>query len=297
MSAIFLSCSDDSKDPGPFQYDDGGFIRFQDNPKFALNVTDLNSQDAIFKSTLIDPIGNADLYELYLSAIISGVEYDSVLFKSIEEFPAEFNISPSDLASALGLDVSDLGGGDVFFFDGQVTTDDGRVYAADPAPNYDDEEGYNGGLTSVTLIEEPGYRDAFQFTINYVCPFNQANSAGSYEITNDGFEGAFDTDFEVIAGPGANQITMVNPYGHPELPGEDYQIVITVDEASGVASVALQGAMDSGVFGLPYGLISVSTQGPSFVFSCNGTIDLTLGFFIPDGRTFGNYKLVAKKVQ
>ncbi len=295
-AGILFSCSEEDKDPIPFTFNDGGWVKFQEAPNFALDVSDLN--DALFASTIIDPVGNISSYQIDVIANVGGTIRDTVPFRTITSFPATFNVTPQDLATALGINVNQLSGGDSFKFLGTVTTTDGRVYDY-RTPAYSNAAGFNGGLTHPTLLSAPGFRNALNFTINFVCPFNAAASAGTYRIVRDDFDtSAGDDIFEVVAGPGENQVTMVNPFDHtnPATGQQDYRVIINVNPNTGIANVATQQAWHCVNFGCGFGVASVTSSGSSnFVFSCSGSISLFLQHTVAAG-SFGSYRFIAEKM-
>lgn len=299
IAGLAISCHEEEKDPIPFNFEDGGWVKFQELPNFALDVSNIN--EAEFSSTIIDPIGNAETLQIDLLATVAGTVRDTVPFRTITEFPSEFDVTAGDLADALALEVSQLSGGDSFRFLGTVTTEDGTVYTYEN-PSYDEEEGFNGGLTHPQLVNAPGFRNALSFTINFVCPFDAAESAGTYRIVRDDFETSVGDDtFEVIAGPGENQVTMVNPFDHinPATGEQDYRVTIDVDPTTGIATIPVQQAWHYSNFAAApaYGVGSVNTSGnANFVFSCSGTINLFLQHSVGLG-SFGNYRFIAEKVE
>ncbi|TBW25877.1 hypothetical protein [Gramella sp. KN1008] len=271
--ALMVSCEGE-KFNVPFEYEDGGWIKFEETPVFSVNVADMSSSEAVFNATLVDPIGNAATYDLYVSATINGTAYEDKLVTTITEFPAQLSIAPSDLATALGVDLSELGGGNIFSFYAVVTTTDGTVYEAEPVPNFDaDGDGYNGGNISETLLEEGGYRNAFVFNVSYLCPFVVEDAVGSYEVVYNHFGPFFQETLqtrEVIAGPGENQITIVEGV-YPGL-GSD-PLILTVDSDTGmVTEINEDGLSITAYGGNNYQLISGT------VYSCSGYIDLFLDF-------------------
>src|SRR5690606_6902100 len=132
-------------------------------------------------------------------------------------------------------------------------------------------------------------------TIAYTCPFDIADYAGTYLATTDAF-GIYIAEtlpFEVVVGPGENQITLVNVAGHPE----EIDVVVDVDPSNGNLTVPRQPVLNYNNFGATqYGILSwegSGTSNPSPGF-CVGVLDLTNGYFVSAG-TFGQFRTVFEK--
>jgi hypothetical protein len=132
-------------------------------------------------------------------------------------------------------------------------------------------------------------------TIGYACPFDINNYAGTYVATTDEF-GIYIGDtvpFEVVTGPGENQITLVNVAAHPE----KYDVVVDVDPASGKLTVAKQPALNYNNFGATqYGEMrweGSGTSGTSGGF-CIGELSIKAAYTV-DAGSFGQYKTVFSK--
>lgn len=127
------------------------------------------------------------------------------------------------------------------------------------------------------------------------CAFDADESSGDYAIVVDDFETSVgDEFFEVIPGPGENQITLVSPFDHtnPDTGEEDYKIVIDVDPNTGAAEVAKQAAWHCDNFGCPYGEGRV--EGTGYVFSCLGSMQFNFRHTV-DAGSFGTYEFQAEK--
>lgn len=132
-------------------------------------------------------------------------------------------------------------------------------------------------------------------SIAYTCPFNIADYEGTYMATTDefGIYIAQTVPFEVIAGPGENQITLVNVAAHPEA----YDVVVDVDPETGNLTIPRQAVLNYNHFGATqYGVLSwegSGTSGPTPGF-CAGILDVTNGYFVSAG-TFGQFRTVFEK--
>lgn len=186
---------------------------------------------------------------------------------------SDVQVSAAELAAAFELPggASYLNGGDNFIVSQSVRLTDGRVISAEnSAPSI--TGGNNASFTS-------------QFVLAVACAsFDVTEAVGSYSIVRDDIEVALDFDLQVIAGPGENQVTLVDLFGHPQ----QFNVVLTVDPETSAATVAKQQAWDSGQFALPYGIASV--EGSGTFFSCAGFLTLSLEHTVALG-SFGNYTL------
>jgi len=131
-------------------------------------------------------------------------------------------------------------------------------------------------------------------TIGYACPFEIKNYLGTYEATTDEF-GIYISDvvpFEVIAGPGENQITLVNVAAHPE----KYDVIADVDPMTGKLTVAKQPALNTTNLGYTYGEMRWEGSGTSGTAGgfCIGEISITAAYSV-DAGSFGQYTLVFEK--
>jgi hypothetical protein len=189
----------------------------------------------------------------------------------------------SDFVGAVGLTLDDLGGGDLFNVYNEVTMSDGRVYP--DTLELGDEQFVNVENSFFTAAGTTSFTSTLAFPV--LCPFVTADAVGTYSISRDDLEVAFDPahEPEVIAGPGPNQVTVVNMLGHPQ----GYDIIVDVDPATDVATVSSQTGWDSANFGLPFGEIAV--EGGGFYFSCTGFLTLDLDHNLADGRSFGTFRI------
>ena len=131
------------------------------------------------------------------------------------------------------------------------------------------------------------------------CPtVDIASLVGTYKILVDDFGTSVGDDtFEVVAGPGANQVTFVNPFDHPNPADggeQSYKVTLDINPTSGAVTVARQSAWHYSNFAAApaYGVGSVDGAGTAL--TCIGQIELSLTFRVAAG-SFGTYKLVVKK--
>jgi hypothetical protein len=189
-------------------------------------------------------------------------------------------IKLSEFVGAVGLTLDDLAGGDIFTIYNQVNLNDGRVYP--DTLEFDGEEFVNVENSFFTAAGSTSFTGTLSFPV--LCPFVASEAAGTYSITRDDFEIALDPEHqpEVIAGPGANQVTYVDMLAH------GYDVVVDVDPVTDVATVKKQLAWDPGNYGLPYpgGFV----EGEGFYFSCTGFLTLDLEHTVSAG-TYGTFRI------
>ena len=280
---IFSSCEDDDKNILDDFLKTAAFPKFaQVNPPTSVGVNQIS--DLVYSFEVIDGNNNMASYDLKMFAILGGQQTDVVDVDVATQFPVTYSFTAADLASLLGLTVNDIGFGDNFFFMATATTVDGIEYSGAVRLDYDDLDDddpstfeLSGGGVTDDLLDEDGYRQAFEFGFVILCPeVNMAALPGTYDVVTLGFSGFFgETDFdrEVIAGPGANQITIIDGE-FPAVGSED--LVLNIDPntgavslgAAGIAFDASQGAFDTDNYGAATG----------FVFTCTGAIVLTMDF-------------------
>ena len=285
ISGILMqSCSVDDK----MNFNDfeivGGFIRFQnDNPPSAIGVNQVS--DLVYNFSLEDANSNVAMYDLDMYADLAGVRTDTVNVEEITAFPASRSFTADNIAGLLGVTVDDISFGDKIYFTATATTNEGIMYSGSERLGFDDEfDEISGGGVTDDLIDEAGYRQAFEFEFVILCPGVDFGSiTGTYDVTSLGFSGFFgETDFdrEVIIGPGENQITIVDGE-YPAVGSDD--LILDVNPATGAVSLATDGI----VFDAALGAFDTDTYGSAsgFVFTCLGQIVLTMDFNIYAGNS------------
>jgi hypothetical protein len=132
-------------------------------------------------------------------------------------------------------------------------------------------------------------------SISYSCAFDITNYEGTYLATTDEF-GIYlsqPVPFEVVAGPGEYQITLVNVAAHPEA----YDVIVDVNPENGDLTITDQTVLNYNNFGsTQYGELSWDGSGTSTAGGghCIGTLEVTNGYFVAAG-TFGQFKTVFEK--
>ncbi|MCF7567504.1 hypothetical protein L3X37_03885 [Sabulilitoribacter arenilitoris] len=214
----FQSCEDEEKNRlDEFQL--GGFVRFETPFPTVVNIASLAEAANITITNVLEaPDGNVASYSIEVSAVVAGEEYGPVPFgETVTSFPANLTITMSDLASALGFDIADVGFADTFSFTGTAVNNNGIVYSSDPLTYDSDTKVAAGGNSSGDLLSEAGYRNAFAFSFAIPCPPNNNPINGDWiiamtDLFGDGWDGAFVTveidgamtDYTVADGDFAN---------------------------------------------------------------------------------------------
>ena len=303
LLVFFYACSDDDKNVFNDFQTDGGFVRFSENPPSNIGVNSISELNYSFE--LLDPNESTASYDLKIYADLAGQRTDTLPVATITSFPTSISYSASDLAGFLGVTVADIGFGDNFFFTAEVTSKNGVKYnglediafddLGDDDPNTFELSG--GGL-SPDLIDEVGYRQAFEFDFIILCPdaFTVDQFIGTWEITADPFGAvvADDNIFEIVAGPGANQVTMLDPYNNLDpATGGTYNVVLDFDPNSGAVTVQRQPAWHCDNLGCGFGEGRV--EGDGFVFICVDIMKLNLQHTVNAG-SFGTFPIDFRKL-
>lgn len=134
------------------------------------------------------------------------------------------------------------------------------------------------------------------FTVE--CPtVDLASIPGTYDITADAFGFVLHNQFEVVAGPGDNEFTMVNMSGHsnPDAGGAmNYDVVFAVNPNTGNVSVAKQEAWHWDTFGGSPDYGAGSVEGSGLALTCIGQITFNLKHTVGAG-SFGTYRFQITK--
>lgn len=148
-------------------------------------------------------------------------------------------------------------------------------------------------ITTESNVVINAKNDELQVNLAYACPFDISNYEGTYIATTDEF-GIYNGDaveFEIVQGPGENQITL------QQVANQDYDVVIDVDPSNGDLNIAKQVALNSNAIGYSYGELSWEGSGSSSASSgvCIGVLDFTAGYTVAAG-SFGSFRTVFEKV-
>ena len=205
---LIASCEDADKN-NLDDFEKGGFVRLAEPFPVVLSI---NSLDEIagfsIPTTFEAPDGNVVSYDLEIFATLSGTSTDTVPFgNQITTFPVTIDITATNVSSALGIDIADIGFGDTFTFLGTAVNDEGTVFGPERLSFDSQTKEISGGNNSNDLFDEPGYRQAFNFGFAIPCPPEAGNIAGDWiidmvDLFGDGWDGAFVT--VTIDGVGTN---------------------------------------------------------------------------------------------
>lgn len=118
------SCEQESLDPLPTKVE-GNYVTIEAY-NTTMDWTDVNN--ASFRGVLKTPGNNIVKYDLYVRRRSPNGDNSGnfVLLQTITSFPYEFNITTTQIADALGLQVSDLQKGDIYRFLGYSYDASGR---------------------------------------------------------------------------------------------------------------------------------------------------------------------------
>ncbi len=286
FSMIIFSCEEQAKF-GLEESDKAFNLRMSPDK----NTFDISQGDPQINFTVYSDTKSIDNVRIIVEFVEFGGDGPSTR-RLLKELPGNvFATSPSttvsiklsEFAAAVGLTLNDIKGGDIFNIHNQVNMVDGRVYP--DTLDLGGDEYVNVENSFFTSAGSTSYTSTLSFAV--LCPFIAAEAAGTYIITRDDAEVSFDPTYQpiVIAGPGANQVTIKNLFAHPE----NYDVVVDVDPASAVATVEKQVAWNSDNFG--FGLGPASIEGEGLFFSCTGFITLNLVHSVDAGPFAGTYVL------
>ena len=279
----FTSCEDENKNPlldeVPAAY---VFIDIE-NP--VLDVTDL--QSSTYGGVITAPANNVASFDVSVRRVSDGIGTDYFPVYSTTSFPADFRVSATDIANALGLNLIDLLAGDRFDFVGTSMGVDGSIVSINNL--------------ATDIASEPGQKQAYTLTTYISCPFVQEDMVGTYTIIeDDGFSATGNTTFEIIAGESANEIVLLNPYDS----AGNFNITVNVNDF-GIASFERQdGVLTEEICCAGYSPTNFrSNASTSLALSCTGYLvlrfstALSLAGGTGTGFTFGDGVLIAQKNQ
>ena len=216
--------------------------------------------------------------------VVEGSNGDPAAWKKIGSFPytgpgTVLKATSQQVATALGVTVSELSAGNIYTFYNRVITKDGRVFDL--------------SNTLGALENNSNYNSCFRWQGYITCPF-VGPVGGKYRVIQDDWEDVFPGDIvDVLDGPGANQINLSKVWPNPAYGDLKDPLIVDIDPATGTASVPLV------TFGINYpGTATagntIDSDVAGYVFSCTGTITLKMEVTY-NGSTQGNKKLILQK--
>ncbi|WP_339848220.1 DUF1735 domain-containing protein [uncultured Dokdonia sp.] len=142
--------------------------------------------------------------------------------------------------------------------------------------------------------------DRLNISFNIQCSTVETeNIPGTYRIIEDGFDTSVGDDtFEIIAGPGANQYTMVNPFDHPNPAdggAQSYDVIIDIDATTGVSRIERQDAWYSDNFPFPVNYGDGRIDGSGLTLTCINQIQFLALRHTVDAGSFGSYTFIIEK--
>jgi len=203
-------------------------------------------------------------------------KWKKIIETPVTDNKATITFTNSQLATALGVAPGAIAPGSAYTIYNELYTATGKIYSL-----------IN---TNSDFEASAAYKMALRFSISVVCPFSPVGFPGSFQVLEDGWDDFKVGDIVEVTAATANSITMLVYPGPAVASGNNRKpIVVDVDPATGAATVKAQ------VYG-DYGgeNITTKTSGTSnFVFSCVGTITLTLNH--TGASNYGNARLRLKK--
>lgn len=281
-----ISCTDESTFKNPIHYDllkTGAFPKLKVPAPSTIGASTVNDIDYSF--TVIDINNSIDTYSLQVAATLNGIDTPFYDVETVNSFPADFSFNSQELSDLLGVPSSNFNFGDTFKFRGSCISKDGIAYDVN-------------SNTSAALYTT-GYDSAFQFEFVLACPgeLSVNDLVGVWAITVDDFGVVLDDGmFQMIAGPGDNQLTLIDPFGHVDLSGSPFNVVMDIDPSTSTASISTQDSWNSAAYDLAYGIGRI-TGSEANVFNCvgNGSIDFTFNYTV-DAGSFGSERMVFTKL-
>lgn len=299
LITCFFACKNEDLDPRPDLNDSVGAITMVSNQSttafdlgllsteqidFTIDVdgfdmTGIESVSVQLIYTDVQRLNNPDPTGAKLDSVHANIE-----LQTLTSFPADVSFTAVELAEAVGFTTTDsLFIGDNFNFIFPITTTDGRTLTT--------------ALSSDLCLQpaQPSFGGC-NVSVSIICPFVVADAVGTWNVVSDPFGTFVDgaTSFDVVAGPGANQITVVNIFNHtnPDTGNKDYDVIFDVDPATGATTVAQQQAWHCDNFGCGFGVGTI--DGGGITFSCIGSMQLQLTHRVAAG-SFGTFELIMVK--
>lgn len=180
LGLLILSCEDEDTLRIPQEFGKGPNVRIVVDPNNSfINVEDFSGSKLVYD--LYSESKNLDKIELLVAYNEDGVFVDTVVIKSYTQ--ADINaangvlkgeqVSSQELASAFGVDVTDIAGGDYFVFINRTTMDDGTVYPSVTV---------GGNLNITPNIINSSNTTSFTsgFTVYAGCPSPKEDIEGTY---------------------------------------------------------------------------------------------------------------------
>lgn len=183
VALFFVGCESDFV-PFHESVPKGGFVRFDaevENINFVLDLT--RDPNPVFEAPITAPSDNVSMYDLNFTLATATGTFGPFDLVEIQNFPANLTFTAQDVANAAGVELANLKGR--LDFNAEVTREDGTVFT------FSD---FTGDLNN------PGQRQAMQFSVNLVCP---SDLAGTFDFVHT----------NQVTGPGGGPCTEITLTG------------------------------------------------------------------------------------
>ncbi len=269
----------------------GAYVTLDTKQPLSLNLDFSNfAASKVGINVTASPSGKAvDHIDVYVS---QAATFDPAQWKKVKTVAytgagTSLTVTGTELATALGKPIASFSPGTSYNFYQRVFTTDGASYDVS-------NTGSNAGSGIQT---GPNYHAAFVFQAFIVCPF-VGPVAGSYKIVRDDWADWNPGDIvQVTDGPGANIVNISKVYPNPAYGSVSSPLLITVDPATGTATVpkTTYGIYSPGGAANTAAAVGTGTAGNAgFVFSCTGYIGIQLTQFY-GGNSQGAFTLILQK--
>lgn len=199
------------------------------------------------------------------------------VFKAgVTSFPVTYTVTAADIQTLFGTAIAL---GDTYDFSVDIYAN-GKKYEAFPTGGIGSGSGPNG---------MPGYSEKARF--GAICAYDASIYQGDFVVIKDGWGDYAAGDVVKITQVSANSFSFKYPESADAKP-----IIVVVNTANNVTSVAKQVYTSATGYGLSYGAFSVEsvTSADNFVAPCDKTFSVRLKHTVAAG-TFGDYTISMKK--
>ncbi|MDX2046645.1 MAG: hypothetical protein SFU87_07645 [Chitinophagaceae bacterium] len=280
MVAAMYSCKKGEVVSDPEANGSGSYVTLVSSQGNTINYANLaGSKVGITVKEYGEPIEKIVLY------VTKGASanLNRTAWKKIKEVPysgeTKLEVTAAEIATALGVTPADLSPGTSYIIYNQCVTKAGAIHDA-----ANTNSGYQG---------LPAYNMVLTWSTSVICPFAPP-AAGTYIVVADQWaDWSVGDEVQVTDGPGANQVNLSKVWPNPIYGTVINPLYITVNPATGAAT------SPSGLAWGDYsafGFTTVNGTGSTgFVFSCIGTIDVSIRFSAPPFGDQGLQKLTLRK--
>lgn len=258
----------------PSQLETGSYLKLDSTVNTNLNYADLNNTSvSIFVSGYGEPVDSVVIYASTNNST------DRATWRRIKAYKtannsAQLVVRATELAAALGIPPTSLAPGKQYALFNEVVTASGKRYSV-----------INTESTFETAAD---YKMALRWRATVICPFVPSQTAGTYTIQVDPWDGAVGQTAVVTTTANTVTVTYLYPFAGPD-PGFA-PVTINVNPATGVATMPKQ---TYGGYGP--GFQNFTGQGSGYVFSCTGTITLNVNHVSAGGTNYGTYTITLSK--